>query len=273
MTKTSRMFLPVAAGLSLIVLSACRGSGADEPAALSQIDDQLWENMQAADSVTITIEPQETDQAVDDSDTDGLFDGMFGVFDETIQIYGDVEGAAMAIALEDEDMMLVFDQTEGYLAADALFKLFGGEDPPAGFSDSARQAAIEEFSDTWLDYSAELENAQDDISISALLDEFHNHWVDGDTDGIPVTRDNLSDEGTRETREDQDVLVYEGSEDGQELVVEADSDAPKIMSISDRNHAVIFSDWDQTDSPERPDASEVIDEDDLQDRILDFMTR
>lgn len=269
MTQNSRIFLPVAAGLSLVALSACGGSAADEPAALSELDDQLWQNMQAAESVTITMESETTDQAVDDADE--MFEGMFGAFDETMQIYGDIDGASLAIALADEDIMLVFDQTEGYLAAGALFKIFGSEDPPDGFSDSDVNAATEEFADTWLDYSAELENEQDEVSIRTLLDELQDQWVDGDTADIPLTRDDLSDEGIRETHEDQDVWVYEGSADGQELVVEADSDAPKIVSITDGDHIVTFSDWDQTDSPERPADADVIDEEEFQERLMEFM--
>lgn len=266
MKKISRKLLTITAAGSLVALTACGGSGVEDPPALSEIDDLMWDTVQDQDSVTISADMSQLMDTLDDSSN--MFGDMFGADGDSVKIYGDLDGASMAIALGEDDLMRVFGQDAAYLSGDAIFSIFGGE----GLTEQeVFEGITEEFADTWIDFSSELGD-EDEFDIGSLLSELQDSWADGSgSDETPVTRDEISDEGIHEVRDEQDVWVYEGTEDGQELVLEANHGAPIIVAISDGDNTMTFSDWSETEAPERPEDSQIIDEDEFEQRMMEIM--
>lgn len=77
----------------------------------------------------------------------------------------------------------------------------------------------------------------------------------------------MPDDGTHEICNDLDVWVYPGNEAGKELVIDADHDAPRLLTITDGEHAASFRDWGTTETPQRTEQSEIISEDEFQQRV------
>lgn len=265
MNNISRKLLTITAAGSLVALTACGGSGVEDPPALSDIDDLMWETVQEQESVTISADMSQLMGTLDDGSN--MFGGMFGPDGDSVKIYGDLDGTSMAVALGEDDLMRVFGQDAAYLSGDAIFSIFGGE----GLTEQeVFEGITEEFADTWIDFSNELDD--EEFNIGTLLSELQDSWAEGDdSDETPITRDEISDEGIHEVRDEQDVWVYEGAEDGQELVIEANHDAPIIVAISDGDNTMTFSDWNETESPERPEESQIIDEDEFEQRMMEIM--
>ena len=266
MNNISRKLLTITTAGSLVALTACGGSGVEDPPALSDIDDLMWETVQEQESVTISADMSQLMDTMDDGSN--MFGGMFGPDGDSVKIYGDLDGTSMAVALGEDDLMRVFGQDAAYLSGDAIFSIFGGE----GLTEQEVFEEIrEELAGTWIDFSSELGD-DEDLNIESLLSELQDSWAEGDDSGeTPITRDEISDEGIHEVRDEQDVWVYEGAEDGQELVLEANHDAPIIVAISDGDNTMTFSDWNETESPERPEESQIIDEDEFEQRMMEIM--
>src|SRR5699024_12487100 len=101
---------------------------------------------------------------------------------------------------------------DAYMSGNAIFGLL--EQQSLGFSAQDEEMLNElsdEFSDSWLDYSDELENdaaVGDSFDIRTLLDELQDSWEDGDDGESPVEREKRSDEGSTDIRNEQDVWIY-----------------------------------------------------------------
>lgn len=224
--------------------------------------------MQAEESVTITANIDQLSETV--ADEGDMFSEMFGSEATEVKIYGDLDGSTTGMSIDGEDLMRVFDQEEAYFAGGAIFNLLGGQDLGlSGTEQELLDSISDEFADTWIDVSSELGADGDDFNIGGLLNSLEDGWKgDGESEDSPVSRDEISDEGTHEVRNEQDVWIYQGGEEGQELVLEANSDAPKIVAIADGENSMTFSEWSTTESPQRPDESEVIDEAEFEQRIM-----
>src|SRR5699024_11548446 len=69
----------------------------------------------------------------------------------------------------------------------------------------------DEFADTWVAYSSELQagGEEDGFDIGTLFTDLQESWEGGGDSGeSPIDRDEVSDEGTHEERNDHDVSVY-----------------------------------------------------------------
>ena len=120
-----------------------------------------------------------------------------------------------------------------------------------------------------VDYSDELETCcrGDSFDIRTLLDELQDSWEDGDDGESPVEREKLSDEGTHEIRNDQDVWIYEG-EEGQELVLKPTLMLPRSKKSQMKMMSLLkFSKWGDTEAPQRPDDSDIITEQEFEQRV------
>lgn len=241
---TSGPLLPAITGLALIVLTACGGPDVTEPPALSDIDDLMWDTMEAQKSVTIIM----------DSDGSGS---------TSTQIYGDIAGDALALGQPDRDMMRIFGEDARYISGDLLLTMPG---KAPGITAAELEAMSEDFTDIWIDYQGENVGQGDQYRLAELLDQIQDGWSDEEGDS-PMARDEISDQGTYEVRDDVDVWVYPGSEDGKELVIEADHDAPRLRTITDGASAMSFSDWGTTELPQRPEGSQVITEEEFDQRV------
>jgi len=267
MNQISRKLLTVTAAASLVTLTAC-GQSIENPPALSEIEDAMWESMQQEESVTITADIEALSESV--SDEGDMFTEMLGSDATEVKIYGDLDGSTTGMSIGGEDLMRVFEQQEAYFAGDVIFNLFGGQDLGLGGAEQEIfDSMSEEFANTWIDVSNELGAEADEFNIGSLLTSLEDGWKgDSESDDSPVSRDEISDEGSHEVRNEQDVWVYQGSEEGQELVLEANFDAPKIVAIADGENLMNFSDWSATEGPQRPDESEVIDEAEFEERMM-----
>ncbi|WP_022871970.1 hypothetical protein [Nesterenkonia alba] len=233
------------------------GNGADpdddtqDAPELAEIEEDIWESSLDGDSVTITSEISAAAMGADQIDPD---------IDPTetteITIAGDVEGDGFLYGLPTGDF-LVFD--------DAIYQ------------------SVEDFVETYESSApegAELEIDPDQLR-SALAAE--GEWVEVTTDYadhvqspaefIEYLRQSFGDDlgedapaGELDTRDGENVWVY-GQEDediSAEIVVHADESEPLLHSLSgaqgDETVEVTFTDWDETDEPERPDDEEIIDE-------------
>lgn len=267
MNQISRKLLTVTAAASLVTLTAC-GQSIENPPALSEIEDAMWESMQQEESVTITADIEALSESV--SDEGDMFTEMLGSDATEVKIYGDLDGSTTGMSIGGEDLMRVFEQQEAYFAGDVIFNLFGGQDLGLGGAEQEIfDSMSEEFANTWIDVSNELGAEADEFNIGSLLTSLEDGWKgDSESDDSPVRRDEISDQGSHEVRDEQDVWVYQGSEEGQELVLEANFDAPKIVAIADGENLMNFSDWSATEGPQRPDESEVIDEAEFEERMM-----
>ncbi|OAV61793.1 hypothetical protein [Enteractinococcus helveticum] len=266
MKRISRNMLAVTASASLFVLAGCGGQGVEDVPALSEIDDLMWETMQNEGSVTMTA-----DLALI-ADGDPMVEQMFGGATD-MSIYGALDGSATGVSVGDNDFMRVFGQEEAFISGDALFAMFEGEGLGLDASQQEQLDAVsEEFADNWIDFSSELSGEEDEFNIGALFSRLQDDWTgEGDSSDTPVDRDEVSDQGTHEVRDDIDVWVYTGEEDGQELVLIADHDAPKFYELSDDEMTMKFTGWGETESPTRPDDASVLSQEDAQQRIMETL--
>lgn len=264
--RITRTLLAGTASASLIALAGCAGMGGpsvEDAPKLSEIDDLLWETMQAEDSVTLS-----TDMENLLGDDEALGE-MFGE-DSSLNIYGALDGSATAVSVGDSDLIRAFGQDSAYLSGEGMFAMFGGEG--MGLDETQQEqldAMSAEFADTWIDFSSQMNGSEDEFNIGSLLDNIQEGWTGGDdSEDTPVDRDEISDEGAHEVRDDVDVWVYSGEEEGQELVLFADHEAPKFYELSDDDQTMRFSDWGSTESPEQPAEENIISEEDAQERMM-----
>ncbi|NWN89536.1 MAG: hypothetical protein HLX51_13550 [Micrococcaceae bacterium] len=284
MEKGIRNFMALSASLSLVALTGCSGimggegeEGNNEEAAgnvedvpaLSEIDDQMWTSMEEAGNVTLTADLSavagEEPQAVE------MFEQMGGGDLSDIRIYGALDGTASAMSLSEDDLMRSFGEEGTFLSTDAIFNIISGQS--MGLSSEEQQMfddLKEEFAGSWIDYSNEMQagDGSENFNVGVLFDELRDSWENGDdAEGTAVERGQISDEGTHEVREENDVWIYTGQEEGQELVLQANHDAPMIASVSDEGATMHFSDWGETELPEQPDESQLMTEQDIQERM------
>lgn len=278
MKKGIRTTMTATASASLLALTGCAGlmgPNVEDAPALSEIEESMWQSMEEAGSVTLVADMEAFADA--EPQSAAVFEQMFGDDGSEMRIYGELDGSATGLGFGDSDLMRVFGEDEAYLSADAVFSVIEGQS--MGLTAEQEQAMSDiagEFSDTWVDYSSELQSGSEDdgFDIGTLFTDLQESWEgDGDDSGdSPIARDEISDEGTHEVRNDKDVWVYTGNEEGQELVLEANHEAPKIVEISDGEVSMEFVEWGSTESPQRPEDSQIATQQDMEERMAELMT-
>lgn len=274
--KTSiRIALTGTASASLLALTGCAGlfgPDIENPPALSEIDDQMWESMEEAGSVTLVTNLD--DLAEMEPQSAQAMEQMFGDDVSDLKIYGALDGSGTGMSIGDDDLMRVFGKNEAYLSADAVFGIFDNQNMGLGAeADEILSEVSAELSGSWIDFGSELQTSSDDgaFDMGGLFDDLHDSWTEGDSSESPIDRDEISDEGTHEVRDDQDVWVYEGEDEGQELVLEADPDAPKILEVNDADMTMSFTKWGETEAPEQPEDANILTQQDLEQRVSEAM--
>lgn len=284
MKKELRNFMALSASVALVALTGCGaiadiGGGDEDPEeeasqnveevpALSDIDDQMWGSMEEAGNVTITADV--TELASVDAESAQMFEEMLGGETSDIQFYGSLNETATGMRVGDEEFLRNFGENGVYISADAIFNMLGTQN--LGLSGEEQQQfddVAAELAGTWFDFSSEVQPEEtDDVSVVALFDDLRQSW-DGEDAGVdsPVERDQISDEGTHEVREEQDVWVYTGDEEGRELVLEANQDSPKFVSLATEDGSIEFSDWGETQAPQQPEESDIMTEQDIEQQL------
>lgn len=249
--------------------------GVEDVPALSDIEDQMWDSMEEAGSVTMIADVQ--DLADFDEQDAEMFEQMLGSKGSDFKIDGEMDGSASAMSVDNSDVLATFGGEEAYVSADVMLGLLGTQD--TDLSDGEQgivEQMSDEFSGKWLDFSEEIQSTEDDqFDVGSMFAELRDGWADdedsSDSSDSPVEREEISDVGTHEVRDDADFWVYEGEDEGQELVLIADHEAPKIAEVSDDEMTMVFTDWGETQAPERPDESDLMTEEDLQQAIVETM--
>ena len=265
--RISRQLLTVSAAASLVVLTAC-SQGAEDPPALSDIDSALWQNMRQEESVTIRTTLARIADSL--SDEHELMEEILGEDGAEFTVYGDLQGSAVAIGFGDADVMRVFEQEEVYLSAETLLTLMDSEASGGGMAQQRNfDAMVEEYAHTWVEFSSEIEAHAHDFKIGPLLSQIRDSWAgNASTAEAPLLCDAISDKGSHEVRDEQDVWVYQGAAEDQELVVEADLESPKIVAMINGEQKISFSGWGETESPQRPEESQIIDRGEFESRVM-----
>lgn len=284
MTKDIRKLLALGASLSLVALTACGDGGGEEPEAsvepaeaegnvedvpaLSDIDDVMWDAMEESGSVTLVADFEAF--ADEDPQSAEMFEQMSEGDLSDVRLFGALDGSGSAMSLGEEELLRSFEDAT-YISSDAIFNILASQTQSLGAEDQqAFDELAEEFAGSWIDFSDEMQpgDGSEYLNVGYLFDDLRNSWEDGDGSAeTPIEREEISDEGTHEVRDDMDVWIYTGEEDGQELVIEANHDSPKIVGIADGEVSMAFTDWGDTETPEQPDESELMTEEDIQQRM------
>lgn len=281
MTKDIRKLLALGASISLVALTAC-GDGSSEEAeasiepveaensvedvpALSDIEDVMWEAMQDSGSVTLIADIEAI--ADEDPQTAEMFEQMSDDGLSDVRLSGALDGSGSAMSLGEEELLRSFEDGV-YLSSDAIFNMLAGQSSSLSAEDQqAFDDLADEFEGSWIDFSDEMQPGDDSeyLNVGYLFDDLRDSWEDSDGSAeTPIEREQISDEGTHEVRDDADVWVYPGEEEGQELVLEANHESPVIVGIADGEMSMVFTDWGDTEIPEQPAASELMTEQDIQ---------
>ncbi|GAA3072388.1 MULTISPECIES: hypothetical protein [Actinomycetes] len=224
-----------------------------EVPSLGEIQDEMWETMLAAETVTI-----EGQVEAGEADLDELFEQI----DE--DAVGDI---TITGALDGTDSEMSYAAGEGNTFTQRAVggvEYFRGEDFGAllyGNLDDDVAAAVEpEFiedlvADQWVEFSAD--GSASIFSAEDFLGIWQRELREEDTDAIS---------GVRETRDGQEVYVYAQQDGETEYVVAADGQ-PHLLELRDEDSTYTFTDWNSADIPEEPE--NVITLDDIFDAIAD----
>lgn len=253
--------------LSIFALSAC-GDDVENPPNLSDIEDSMWDSMEDSDSVIITTDLSALDES---GDMEMFFGGEDG--SSEISIYGDADGSATGVAFGDEDTMLLFGDEEqvdeAYLAGSFMIEItemFMGMGEVGDDEANTMEEMENAVEGMWLDLSDDLSGAEE-ITVREGILQSRDAWFGEATHEGFLSADDVSDDGVHEERDGEDVWVY--AEGDYELVVEADSDAPRIVSMTADGVTSTFSDWDETEAPERPSDDDILTEQEFQDQMTE----
>lgn len=248
---------------ALLTLSACgnpfaadeedaEGGGEAGPPTFEALQEQLWDTMLSAESVTIEGEVE-----AGEAELDELFDGI----DEDER--GEI---ALTGALDGTHSEMTYTAGEGHSFAQRAVdgvEYFRGEDFAelfhSGLDEEIAEAVDEDFiddliADQWVQI------AEDGGAVFSAED-FLRTWqreLDGeDVAGITAEED---------TREGEPVWVYSDEEGETEYVVAAEGD-PVLFELRDEESHYTFGEWDAAELPEEPE--NVLTTDDIFDAIAE----
>lgn len=232
------------------------GAGTAEEAevpAFGDIQDEMWEAMLSAETVTLEGQVQAGDAELDE---------LFSELDE--DAVGDI---TVTGALDGTDSQMSYSAGEGH---SFTHRAVGGVEYFRG----------EDFGSL---FYSELDEEIADLVDPEFLDEFvAEQWVALSEDGAgsifsaedflrtwqqELEGDQVEDiEGVRETRGGQVVYVYAEDDGDAEYVVAADG-PPYLLQLEDQQNSYTFTDWNSTDTPEEPE--NIITLDDLVEAIAE----
>lgn len=219
----------------------------EEAPTFGEIQEEMWEAMLAADSVTIEGEVQAAE-----ADLDELFEGIDEDAVGDIRISGSLDGS---------DAEMSYSAGEGNAFTQRTVEgteYFRGEDFGtlllAELDDEVAEAVDEDFlnrvmEDQWVEFSAEGEAGA--YSAEDIFAEWQSELAEEDLDGLT---------GEVAEREGQQVFVYTAEDDdSREYVVSAEGE-PYLLAWEDEESSYSFSQWDAAEQPETPENIITLDE-------------
>ncbi|HIW99087.1 MAG TPA: hypothetical protein H9871_02985 [Candidatus Nesterenkonia stercoripullorum] len=279
--------------LSAFALTSCSGGGGggeeeDEPQGpptLSDIDDAMWDAMESADSVTVEGDMGEIGEGEDFQE----FLGDSG----TLSVSGAMDGSFTVISGDGEPLMMMIGD-EAFVDGGITASLAAAPMGDAIDMDQLEQ----ELEGKWLDLSSEM-GSDDEIDLGEMIADGRETWEEGaeeddsegddsasdesdsdesngessssSSDENPFNSSSLEEEGTEEERDGESVWAYSDDE-GNELAVRADEDAPYAVEVTNDGTTARFTEWNEVDEPERPADDDVMDQQDLESLLMDLMT-
>lgn len=293
MLMTPRIVRPAVTltALSAFALTSCSGGGGggegeDEPQgppALSDIDNAMWDAMESADSLTIEGDMGEIGEGEDFEE----FLGDSG----TLSVSGALDGSYTVISGDGEPLMMMIGD-EAFVDGAITASLAA-----APMGDAIDMDQLEsELEGKWLDLSSEM-GSDDDIDLGEMIADGRESWEEGEGDSDddsdsddadsdesngdsaspdgdddnPFDSSSLDEEGTEEERDGESVWVYSDDE-GNEIALRADEDAPYAVEVTNDGTTARFTDWNEVEEPERPADEDVLDQQDLESLLMDLMT-
>lgn len=219
----------------------------EEAPTFGEIQDEMWQAMQAADSVTIDGEVQ-----ADEADLDELFDGIDEDAVGDIRISGSLDG---------DDAEMSYSAGEGNTFTQRTVEgteYFRGEDFGAlllaELDDEVAEAVDEDFlntvmEDQWVEFPAE--DGGGAYSAEDIFAEWQSELEGEDLDGLT---------GEVEERDGQQVFVYAAEDDDSREYVVAAQGEPHLLAWQDEQSRYSFSEWDEAEQPEAPESIITLDE-------------
>lgn len=280
MTKTKKTVGALSIAALSLGLVSCGNDAADEPVALADIEEAMWDSMQASESVTVTIDLPAMDEETRAAQTEVMME-MFGADFEQMSLHGAMDSSATAVSMglsgSGEEVMRIFGDTV-YMSVDFMIANAAaqmsltevGEEEETNDSASELRA---EYADMWIDMPFESAGAEGQTPAD-LIAELRAGWEaegEGEDDepvSGPMDRTNLPEEGQPEERDGVAVWVFASEENDVELVVEADEEAPRILWASDGEVGMSFTDWDASADPVEPIPEELADPNDVNDAMM-----
>ncbi|WP_150462104.1 hypothetical protein [Nesterenkonia ebinurensis] len=248
---------------------------------LADIEDELWENSVAQDSVTITadvpaelfdLEGLENGEAEDLTEEDGEEDdpGDEEPAGETVQVTvgGDMQGNGSVWELQGLSEYLLYDSGEtvyqSVVSFIAEYRALQPDDAAGPDADELEAALQDEG--TWIDmtlsFGGEIETPEQ------FIEDFRSEMLA--SAGVDSLAD-LEIQGEADNRDGQEVWVYR-EEDGEEyveFVVLADEDSPLLHTISMDAEGIqmdiSFTDWNESEdlAEDEPEEDETITDEEL----------
>lgn len=264
-----RKYFALYVATALVALTSCGGEAGradDNPPALSEIQDAMWQTMDEEGSVT--IDSHLVFLTAGDSIALKRFEQVYGLDDADMQIRGELDGSASAITYDTYDLIRVFGREETYLTGGAVLGLFDAAELEMEVMGELDLSAVPvQLRDTWVDFSGIMVN--DGYNIGAMLGAMRQDWYGPEDSPESVfTRQKVSDEGARQILNGTEMWVYPGGREGQELLVEGSRDAPKIRAMSNPPIGITFNDWGETEPPQRPDEAQIVSLEEFEEQVL-----
>ena len=244
---------------AVLVLAGCAGTGDDEDAAaeqqegpeatkqgdageavpvLSDIEDDIWGSMLAAESVHVAIE---NDEVV------GNLSNVPGTDVEAFRYSGAVDGSAIAVHYGDIENAQLYFPDATYIGDELTFRMFDEVDEDADIA-----ALRQDLDGHWM-LGESFDPEEMDFRLSELIADFRVDGSEADGQGSEV-----SDGGVAEVRDGEEVWVYPLQDGGGELVLAADREAPYLLALTTDDLRLEFSDWNEAEIPSRPDPEAVL---------------
>lgn len=259
---TSRAVLTGTALAVMLALSACDNPFAAEeepgangeagPPTFEDLQDQLWETMLSAESVTIEGEVEAGEAELDE---------LFGSIDEDERGEITLTGAADGTHSE-----MTYTAGEGNSFSQRAVEgveYFRGEDFAelfrSGLDEEIAEAVDDEFledliADQWVQVA---EDGGAVFSAEDFLRTWQRELDDEDVAGVAAQED---------TRDGEQVWVYSDEEGETEYVVAAEGE-PVLLELRDEENHYTFGEWDSAELPEEPE--DAMTTDDIFDAIAD----
>lgn len=233
-----------------LMLTGCGGSPFEEDTepqvpSFGEIQDQMWEAMLTAESVSIDGEIEAAE-----ADVDQMFEGIDEADTGDLLIIGAVDGSQSEMTFTAGEVTFTQRAVDGveYFRGEDFASLLMSEmdEEIAALIDEDFLASV--VAGQWVQFSS------DGAGTGFSAQEFIGTWrreLDGDAMAAL--------DGTAETHEGMEVYVYATEDGSTELVVAAEG-APHLLQMRDADSSYVFTAWNEAQRPQVPENVMTLDE-------------